>query len=549
MKLKDESIIFWIHQNNIVTESGVTYDIENDHFFWYDYLRDFHPWIVLLKPPQIGASIANNLKMFYISQKLKLNLIYTLPTASDRDEFVKTKVNPLISNNPPLKKWLTDTDNLSQKQLGNNWIYFRGTFNEKDAMMFTSDLNIHDEDDASNQAVIKGYQSRYQHSKFKGEWHFSHPSDEDYGVDEYWKVSDQRHWFITCKKCKAEQYMTWPENVCLERRIYQCKECYEPLTERDRMYGRWVAKRTVGSSYCKRCTKSEKVCDCGEDTERFKVKYHGYWVTLLMCAWVPAEEVIEKSQGDAKYFYNKVLGLPFAGTEDKLTKAKIFANLTDKQITPDTTERVIIGIDTGPKLDFVIGGRQGLFYNAEATTYEEIDVFMERWPNAIAIIDAGGDYVGAIAFKEKWKGRVFSCYLTGDSKTTDEVQWDYEECIVRVQRDKFITQVVGEFNKKLIPLQGNKGDWYQFALDWGHLRKKKIVDKVTGQFKGHKWIRSKRDHRALATVFWRVGYDEFCKGMAKVVRRKAKRKSNTIHYTPDQKAQLPSVDKIWKIKK
>lgn len=514
--IEDLSIQYWIVNNHLVTESGKPFDIKGDHFFWFDYLGDFHPWIVLLKPPQIGASIGNNLKMFYICKKLGLNLIYTLPTARDRDEFVKTKVNPLINNNPVLKQWLTDTDNLSQKQLGNSWIYYRGTFNEKDAMMFTSDLNIHDEDDASNQTVIKGYQSRYQHSDFKGEWHFSHPSDEDYGVDEYWKVSDQRHWFIRCEECKKEQYLNWPESICLKRQIYQCKHCFKPLRDEDRRKGRWVAKRSVGAVYCQKCNSKQNKCSCIEP-QLFTVKYHGYWVNLLMCAWVPATEIIEKSLGDPVYFYNKVLGLPYASPDDRLTRKVLFKNLTTDIITPGRNERVIMGLDTGKKLDYVMGTDKGLFFHGDTENYDELDQLMVRWPKMIVMADAGGDMIGIKEFAQRWPGRVFMVRLMGDRKGTDKPSWNDDEKIVQVDRNKYITQVVGEFVKGRIPLQGDENDWYEYALDWENLRKKKIFDNITGELKGHKWVRKARDHRALATIFYRVGIDKFGQGDGTII--------------------------------
>jgi hypothetical protein len=72
-------------------------------------------------------------------------------------------------------------------------MYFRGTKTERAALAVSSDLNIHDEEDRSDQQVIAQYSSRLQHSDYKWEWHFSNPSVKGNGVDRYWEISDQKH--------------------------------------------------------------------------------------------------------------------------------------------------------------------------------------------------------------------------------------------------------------------------------------------------------------------------------------------------------------------
>ncbi len=68
-------------------------------------------------------------------------------------------------------------------------------------------------------------------------------------------------------------------------------------------------------------------------------------------------------------------------------------NITGQSYAPGVDERVIIGIDTGKKLDYVLGNKKGLFFHGDAQDYAELDGFMTRWPKAIAIIDAGGDLI------------------------------------------------------------------------------------------------------------------------------------------------------------
>lgn len=485
--LLDQSIVAFLQHERITTENGIPLDWRN-HEFSIDIYEDMYSLkrnIVGLKAAQVTfTTIATNV-VLCIAKKKHFNIIYCLPTFDDIHVFSGGKVNRIIAQNPIYASWVPNKDTMEQKIVGNNIIHFRGTHSPKAATMIPSDLNVYDEVDSSNQEVIEQYSTRLQHSTLKREWWFSHPSVPGNGVDRHWPKSDQKHWFIKCPACKKEQYMRWPESIDVEREIYQCIHCHAEITNNVRREGRWVRK--------------------------YKDRpYSGYWIPLLICPWVTAKEVIgyyhDKS---ADYFYNKVLGLPYLGTGNKLTRGLLMQNLTNEVITPDVSERIIIGVDTGLKLDYVMGGKDGLFfYSNTAEDYDELDAHMKRWKRAIAIVDAGGDIIGSRKFKERWPGRVFLCHIRGET-VTDESKWNDDERTVVVDRNKMIQFVVDHFREKRIPLQGSENDWHDYFLDWNNLYRTSAYDSITGQFKGYKWIRVGRDHLALATMLWFVGIERF----------------------------------------
>ena len=199
MKLSEISIHSWIQEYQIKNEAGNLLDFR-DHLFLFDIYADQSAKLVCYKAAQIGFSTLAILKSFWLAKHKRLDEIYTMPTANDVKDFVGGKVNRLINQNPILLEYVKDKDSVEQKQVGDNIIYFRGTWTEKAAIAVSSDLNIHDEEDRSKQEVIQQYSSRLQHSKYKYEWHFSNPSVEGNGVSRYWAKSDQKHWFIKCKK-------------------------------------------------------------------------------------------------------------------------------------------------------------------------------------------------------------------------------------------------------------------------------------------------------------------------------------------------------------
>ena len=240
-----------------------------------------------------------------------------------------------------------------------------------------------------------------------------------------------------------------------------------------------------------------------------------------MCSWITAAKIIQDyEEKPADYFYNYVLGLPYSGGDSKLTQKALFQNLTGVGTAAETNERVVIGIDTGLKLDYIIRNKRlGLFFQGEAESYKDLDAHMRRWPKAIAVMDAGGDLIGSREFAERWKGRVFLVYFTSERKDNELWSWGEGDKFGQgtIDRERAIQLVVDEFRTKRIPLQGTESDWYEYYLDWSNLSRIKIFDPKTNQMRGVKWVRNGRDHRALATVLWRMGIDKFTDSDAEIV--------------------------------
>ena len=492
--IEELSIHAFIQKYEVKNEQGQPIDFYN-HFFLFDIYKDFSPKLCIIKAAQIGASTMEILKCLWAVKNKGIDAVYILPTDNDVSQMVGSKVNRIIAQNPILMEWTKDKDSVEQKQVGNNFIHFRGSWTEKAAIMVTSDWNLTDEVDACKQNVVEQYSTRLQHSRLKWEHFFSHPSAVSTGIDRYWQKSDQKHWFIKCG-CGEEQFMEWPKSFDMEVEVYICKYCGKELANEERRVGRWVAKYN--------------------DRE-----FSGYWIPLFIAPWVTAKEIIayNKDKSD-EYFYNKVLGLPYIGGGNKLTKAHLMQNLTgDEIITPEDNERVIIGVDTGKKLHYVVGGEKGLFFYDEAKNYEEIEHLLERWKRSIAIIDQGGDLIGSRALREKYPGRVFLCTFGTDRKTKELVRWgkNDEDGAVLADRNRSIQLVVDEFTDARIPIQGQENDWYDYYLHWNALTRIKEMDDKTGEIKRKIWVRNGDDHWALATTYWRIGMSRFSSLESKII--------------------------------
>ncbi|MEI8345297.1 MAG: phage terminase large subunit family protein [Candidatus Omnitrophota bacterium] len=295
-------------------------------------------------------STAANIKALWLAKNKKLDIIYSLPSASDIKDFVGGKTNRLIANNPVFQEWTADKDSIEQKRVGSNVIYFRGTWTERAAIAIPADLYISDETDRSKQEIVSQYATRLQHSSYAWEWYFSNPSVPGNGVDKYWQISDQKHWFVRCDCGKGEhngrQFLTM-ENIKYSKigmPYFGCNYCGKELNRRA---GEWIRKY--------------------QDKP-----YSGYWISLMMNPRITAEYVLtKKKEFSEEQFANFVLGQPYVGKGNVITKNIFFQNLVS-QINPQDS-RPIIGVDTGKGINYVVGNKYGLFFYDKCEDYGPLE--------------------------------------------------------------------------------------------------------------------------------------------------------------------------------
>lgn len=490
----------WVLKHQIKNESGLLIDFKKRKYLW-DIYNDLSPKQVLCKPPQMGATIMNTLKVFWVAKKLKKDIIYTLPTATDVVDIVGGSVNRIIAQNEILRGWVKDHDTVEQKSVGNNLIRFRGTFSAKQATMVPSSLNVHDEVDNSDPIVLTLYQTRQEaqeREEDKWQWYFSHPSLAGIGVDVQWQKSDQKEWYITCNECKKEQTLQWPQNISMERQCFICESCECELLDEVRINGRWIDKD--GRAW--------------NGVLSPLYEFSGWHVSQLMLFNKSAKSIIEAyndPQKDRQYFWNYVLGLPYISSDDRIEPAVVLRNVVDR-VNPRTA-RTIIGCDTGHGLHYVLMNKDGVFFydyakeiTATKDPYDVIRGHLKRFERSIAVFDQGGDLIGVRKLVQEFPGRIFLCFYNKDRKTVDFIEWgeNDEYWKVRVDRNRMMTLMVEQLRDiGRIPLNGTKEEWQEFADMFGNLYREKIVVKES---------KGKDDRSLYGTeyVWKRKGPDHFC---------------------------------------
>lgn len=507
----EEQPILWVLKNDIKNEVGRSLEFEKRRFL-IDIYNDVSPLQVLLKPPQIGATLAQIIKAFFVAKKLKRDIIYTLPTDSDVTDMVGGAFNRIIAQNPVLMKWVKDHDTIEQKFVGGNIIRFRGTFTPKQATMVPSGLNIHDEVDSSNATVLVQYENRLQAQEDGGwRWYFSHPSLAGHGVDIYWQQSDKKEWVITCLACKKEQILTWPESLDRERMCYQCKYCKSVLSDAERINGEW------------------KPTAIGE--------FSGRHVSQLMLFNKTAKDIFDAKDDPGKndqFFYNYVLGLPYVGSENKIS-----SNIVLKNVVPEINEqgdRIIIGVDTGLPIHYTCMNKQGVFHyatckppSATYDPYDELEGLLKRWKDSIIIADQGGDLIGIRKLQAKYPGRVYLVFYRKDRKTLEMVRWgeDEEQGTVRVDRNAFFQLMVEQLRDiGRIRLNGTIEDWQDWAKHYDNVyREVKVAldkpgkDVATNYGAELIWKRNGPDHYCHTLLYCLVGLDKYGSATAQFIKK------------------------------
>jgi len=481
-ELETVSPFIWIKANDIKNEAGLPLEFA-DREFMIDILEDMSPLQAILKAPQVGATVLETIKAFWVAKYERRDIIYTLPTVGDITDMVGGKINRIIAQNPAMLDMIKDHDTIEQKQVGDNIIYFRGTWTTKQAMMVSSQLNLHDEVDASNKEVITQYETRQQASMNGWRWYFSHPSIVGAGIDQYWQKSDQKEWFVHCNFCDKWQFLEFPISINQEKGIYVCKFCQAEISDQQRRKGQWR----------KRYPEAE---------------FSGYHISQLICPWIPASKIIKDfKEKDPQYFHNFVLALPYADAQSKITLETIKSLLTSEY---QRRGRVIIGLDTGVKLRYQVGDINGLFETGECDNYVDLQKICDKYGDDwIMVADAGGDIIGMREFQQNNSGRVFLCSFRQDKQSMNLIKWGEGDETGRVacDRNRMIQLVVDEMNDKRIPLYGDLNKWWNLWIHCSHIFRTVEEDRLGNLV--YVWQRSDRDDWFLALVYWRIGIERF----------------------------------------
>ncbi len=427
-----------------------------------------------------------------------LNVVYFFPTRTDVLDFSKSRVGPLLVENPSLSRMMTDTDTAGLKRIGEAHLYFRGMKSTVGMKSVPADMIVFDELDEATPEAKAMAKERLAHSNFKRIIELSNPSLPDFGIDEAYQASDQRHWTIKCPACGTWTALSkeFPTKIGQEVRII--------LPRGDETFYR----------ACPKCA-AEMDLTAGEWVADFPGRpIHGYRISQLISARVDPGEILAdyKLTRYRDRFFNLKIGIPYADLERRFDMMSVLSLCTDAPMLEKSEESCSMGVDTGKDLHVVIlrGNdddyhKQHLVHVAVGHTFSDLDALMARFKVDRCVIDGMPETHATREFPGRHWGEVFMCFFNENQR--GKPKWNHDEHKIEVNRTEGLDMSRAAIRERKLTLPRRDAMLELFARHMSCDAKQLDEDPDTGM-KKYRYIRTGEDHFSLAfTYAWLASSD------------------------------------------
>lgn len=490
-------------------------------------INDQHPNKAVIKSRQLGLSELGIGEMIHFADTHSyagVKCLYTFPTNRQMEEFVGTRLNPLLESGYYATLVDKSNDSLKKKKIRNSFVLFRSS--SKGAAVEGIDidyLSMDEYDRVAPSAEISATESMTS-SQFHILRRWSTPTVPNYGIHALYDRSDQHVYMHRCDSCGFRQQMDYELNIeCLDedgvdviaRTVkdgtfrFICQKCKKPL---DRWYnGEWVAAfpdRTLNG-----------------------LGTRGYLITQMNFVGISADQ-LKRKELEAKskqHFYNYVLGFPFQDVALAVQDGDIYDHM-DPAVPEPMKSRgnyrfISVGIDWGNHHWITIRGmrdngridlirafnveRARGVANIEADLEAVINQLVPYSPDIIcADIGDSGNYVYKLQ-EFFGMGKVYGVKVNPNPRSNGQIQPLWAETKGQVTVDK-LTQ-----NKRHISdmKMGRLGFYNQkdrdlqlYAQHWKNVVIRDEEDELTGDI--YQIITNRGDdHYAQSSVYSMVGMD------------------------------------------
>jgi len=489
---------------------GKPFDFEG-HNYLLDMYGDTHPYQVVEKAAQMGASVIGMIKSFFVCDKLGKNVIYFFPTDEDVREFSKSRVAPIIRDSPHIRAIVDDVDSVSLRQVGRGFLYFRGMRSKIRMKSVPADMLVFDELDEVSIDQFELADQRLNHSTLKWRYMLSTPTFDNYGIDYEFQKSDRRYWNLICKKCSTYNIMEkqWPECVRRDDEIIAyliCRKCKAIL---DSQFGQWVAE--------------------APNVQRIR----GYHLCGLYSVYADLPGWLDNYNSGRKReeFMRSKLGLPWVSADQRVTEDVVLRCVDGHEIGP-AIPHSYMGVDQkGDGLHVVIRGRDKItkrpkiIFIGIVKMFHELDPLMRIYDVDLCVIDGTPNQHSAREFSLRFPGRVHLCYYVETQKGTykwteprafadTDTPGDYQ---VLVNRTEALDDMFEEITHREISLPKINDDVTNaFVRQLCNLARINEIDD-DGGVKQAVWKRLGEDHFAHANSYSGIAQAKFDSGPAQAV--------------------------------
>lgn len=462
------------------------------HAYLRDIYEDTGSHVVLMKAAQIGGTVWAVLRSLHACLS-GLNVGYFFPTRTDVIEFSKSRVGPLIEDNPFLAKAMHDTDTAGLKRIGSAHLYLRGMQSPVGLKSVPLDMVVFDELDEATPDAKTRARERLSHSDYRRVIELSNPSIPGYGIDEVFQRSDQRHWTLRCEACRK---WTAPD-LAFPRKVGEAV----PIIQR----------RKDGTGYlaCLHCGQ-ELDPEVGEWVASFPDRpIHGYRISQLFSTKIDPAEILDEYERTRfpDRFYNLKIGIPWADTANRVDAQTVLACCSGAPMLTkaDNDMTCTMGVDTGKDLHVVISKRVGddishreVVYLGVHHSYQELDELIKRFKVHMCVIDALPEIHATRAFAARHHGIVWLNYFNESQK--GEPRWDPKTRIVQENRTEALDMSRATVREGRLVLPRACPLVAAFAAHMAADAKRLDEDPDTGE-QTYRYIRAGTDHFSLAFTY------------------------------------------------
>ena len=421
----------WIYETGIMLR-GTPFEIKG-HEYEIDILNCGARRQCAMKGAQMGLSEVNVLRTLHghIYGRYPQGTLYLFPTRDDVTDFSKGRFQPLIEDNPVIKKHVKNTDAANIKRVGDSMLYFRGARAGKKigGIKATSsalksvpvDRIVYDERDEMSDEMVDLASERISHSDVQEEFFLSTPTIPDYGIDRLYQESDQRVWMIKCGKCGKDTCLELEFPACVVvgddgKAVRVCVHCGGEIFPRD---GKWVAQYP----------------DRSKDLV-------GWWISQLNSMFIDPGKVLKMfnnpPNGNITEVYNSKLGMAHIEAENRLVQGDLVACARNYPMAASVDGTpCAMGVDVGRELHVVIGYRSNkkvkdIIKVTRVSGFNDVMDLAKRFNVRCAVFDFYPETRKVREFKGDAEFAVFGCYYHDSHKGMPA--WDWKNGTVKVNR-------------------------------------------------------------------------------------------------------------------
>lgn len=518
--VKNHPITFHIHGHDTTRSQA--------HRPWQvAIINDQHPDKIVMKSRQLGLSEIGVAEMIHFADVNSYNAVkcmYTFPTNRQMEEFVSTRLNPVLHNGYYSTILDPYEDSLKKKKIRNSFLIFRSASKGSAVEGVDIDFLALDEYDRVSSSAEMSAMESMSSSSYQILRRWSTPTVPNYGIHALFEQSDQRHYLHRCESCGYRQQMDYEENIeildedgvdTLAKTVregtyrYICQKCKKPL---DRWYnGEWVAK------YPERTADNRGT--------------RGYLITQMNAVWISADELKRKElQAKSKQqFHNYVLGHPYQdqalAVQDNDVLKSLREDIPEPMLNRGRYRFISVGIDWGNTHWVVVKGfresghidiirllpveRSRGVANIEADLEEIINQITPYNPDIIvADIGDSGNYVDKL-IAHFGVGKVYGVKVNSSPRSTGQVHpsWNENNSIVTIDKLTQNKRHISNMKQDRIGFYRRRDQNLNLYIEhWKNVVIRDEEDDATGDT--YQIITNKGDdHFAQASVYTMIGME------------------------------------------